>query len=315
MNKEKVFITGGAGYIGSVLIGDLLEKGYKVSCLDNLRYNQKSIFIYANNSNFNFIHGDSRDKGLLKKLVPKSDVVIPLAALVGMPICNKNPEDARSINLEAIKLINEIRSNDQKLIYPNTNSGYGTSDGNTFCTEKDSLEPISIYGKIKCEAEEYLLSSEKDTITLRLATVFGTSPRMRTDLLVNDFVLKAFREGILVLYEKDFKRNYIHVKDVSRCFEHCIRNYDSMKNQCYNLGLDSANLSKIELAEKIKEQIPRFQIHCKEIGEDPDKRNYIVSSNKLKYAGFEAKISLESGIEELIRGYEILFSNDPYQNI
>jgi nucleoside-diphosphate-sugar epimerase len=315
MIKESVLITGGAGYIGSVLTGYLLEKGYKVTCLDNLKYGQKSLFIYSNNPDFNFIFGDSRDKELLEKIVPKFDIIIPLAAIVGMPACDRNPYDAETINRDAIILINSIRTNKQKLIYPNTNSGYGASTGEVYCTEETALEPVSLYGKVKCVAEKHLLESEKDAVTLRLATVFGTSPRMRTDLLVNDFTLKAYRDGYIVIYQKDYKRNYIHIKDVARCFHHCILNFDAMKNKAYNVGLDDANISKIELAEKIKQHIPKFEIVCKEIGEDPDKRNYIVSNERLLKTGFKPKISLDEGIIELIKGYSILLRNDLYQNV
>jgi nucleoside-diphosphate-sugar epimerase len=314
MSKEKVLITGGSGYIGSVLTGHLLEEGHDVTCLDNLIYGQKSLFNYADNPNFNFVYGDARDRNVMKELVPKSDVIIPLAAIVGMPACNLKPMDAENTNKEAIFMLNELRDY-QKVIFPNTNSGYGTKTGEVFCTEETPLEPISSYGKMKCEAEEHLLNSDKNAITLRLATVFGTSPRMRTDLMVNDFVLKAIRDKTLVLYEKNFKRNYIHIKDVARGFKHCIDNYDDMKNEPYNLGLEDANLSKLELAEKIKSYLPQFEIICKEIGKDPDKRDYIVSNQKILKTGFKPKFSLDDGIKELIKGYNILLRNDPYMNL
>lgn len=315
MAKEKVLITGGAGYLGSVLTGHLLEKGYQVTVLDNLLFGQKSIYIYSGNLNFNFIYGDARDGELLRKIVPGFDVIIPLAAIVGMPACDLKPIEAKTTNLDAIKLINDIRDNNQKLIYPNTNSGYGISNGEVFCTEETPLEPISLYGKTKCSAEKYLLDSEKDAITLRLATVFGISPRMRVDLLVNDFTLRAFRDGYIIIYEKNFKRNFIHVKDVARCFEHCIENYDRMKNRAYNVGLEDANLSKLQLAEKIKKFVPKFEIVCMEIGEDPDKRNYIVSNQRIMSTGFRTAVGLEEGIQELIKAYNILLKNDPFKNV
>jgi len=315
MVKEKVLITGGSGYLGSVLTGYLLDKGYKVTCLDNLSYGQETLLSYSNNPDFSFIYGDARNIELLEKIVPEFDVIIPLAAIVGMPACNLNPEGARTINRAAIFLINEIRRPDQKVIYPNTNSGYGTKSGEVYCTEETPLEPISLYGTTKCEAETHLLEGEKDAVTLRLATVFGTSPRMRTDLLVNDFVLKAIRDGYIILYEKDFKRNFIHIKDVARCFIHCIENYESMKNKAYNVGLDSANISKLELAEKIKQYFPKFEIICKDIGEDPDKRNYIVSNQRILDTGFRPIFSLDYGIKELKKGYDILLRNNPYQNV
>ncbi len=314
MEKEKVLITGGAGYLGSILTEHLLDKDYKVTCLDNLKHRQNSLLTYTSNPDFDFVYGDVRNQSLLEKLISDSDVIIPLAAIVGMPACDLNPEEALSINKDAIVKLNKIRSHDQKLIFPNTNSGYGTKSGELYCDEETPLEPISLYGKTKVEAEKHLLESEKPAITLRLATVFGISPRMRTDLLVNDFVLKAIREGSVVIYEGDFKRNYIHIKDVARAFEHCINNFEDMKNQPYNVGLENANLSKIELAEKIKSHIPNFEIISMEIGEDPDKRNYIVSNQKILRTGFSPEFSLDDGIKELIKGYNILLKNDPYKS-
>ncbi len=313
--KEKVLITGGSGYLGSVLTGHLLEKGYEVTCLDNLMYGQKSLLIYASNPNFNFIYGDARNKKLLEKILPEFDVIIPLAAIVGMPVCDLKPLEAESINRDAVILINELRSLQQKLIYPNTNSGYGTKTGEMFCTEETPLEPVSLYGITKCQAESSLLSSGKPTIVLRLATVFGLSPRMRTDLLVNDFVYKAMNDSYIIIYQKDFKRNYIHIKDVARVFEHCIINFEKMKNNIYNVGLEDANLSKAELAEKIRSYIPKFEIVYKEVGEDPDKRNYIVSNQKILKTGFSPIYSLDYGIKELIKGFSILLKNDPYKNL
>ena len=312
---ERVLITGGAGYLGSVLIGYLLDKGYHVTCLDNLSYKQKSVVQYARNPNFEFVYGDCRNRDLLQKILPSVDVIIPLAAVVGMPACDQKPMEAESINYEAIKLIDELREPHQKIIYPTTNSGYGTKSGEVYCTEETPLEPISLYGHTKVNAEKYLLNSEKDAITLRLATVFGLSPRMRTDLLVNDFVLRALRDGYIIIYEKDFKRNYVHILDVARCFEHCIINFDKMKNNAYNVGLDDANISKAELAETIKKFIPNFEIVYKEIGSDPDKRNYIVSNKKIMDKGFVPMFSIDDGIKELIKGYNILLKNDAYKNI
>ena len=315
MAKEKILITGGAGYLGSVLTGHLLDKGYKVTCMDNLKHRQDSLIVYAGNPNFNFVYGDVRDEGLLEKTVSDSDVIIPLAAIVGMPACNLNPEGAKKVNLDAIIKLNGIRSPNQKIIFPNTNSGYGAKSGDVFCTEDTPLEPISLYGKTKVKSEKHLLESEKPSITLRLATVFGFSPRMRTDLLVNDFVLKAVRDSYVVIYQGDFKRNYIHIKDVARVFEHCVTNFDSMKDMPYNVGLEDANLSKIELAEKIKEYVSNFEIIPREIGEDPDKRNYIVSNKRILSTGFAPEFSLDDGIVELIKGYNILLRNDPHKNM
>lgn len=315
MTKEKVLITGGAGYIGSVLTGHLLNEGYKVTCFDNLAYGQKSLMIYANNPDFDFIYGDVRNKELLEKTIPDFDVIIPLAALVGMPACDKKPMDAVSINYDAIVLINSLRNKNQKLVFATTNSGYGTKTGEVFCTEETPLEPISLYGKTKVDAERHLLEPDKKAVTLRLATVFGMSPRMRTDLLVNDFVLKAATDGYIVIYQKDFKRNYLHIKDVARCFQHCIENYDMMKGQAYNVGLDDANLSKAELAEKVKQYVPKFEIVYMEVGEDPDKRNYIISNEKIRKTGFLCRYSLDDGIKEMIKGYNILLRNDANKNV
>jgi len=313
--KESVLITGGSGYIGCVLTTHLLEKGYKVTVLDNLYYNQQSLVHLTSNPNFEFNYGDCRDQALLEKILPKFNVIIPLAAIVGMPACNDKPEEAKTINQDAIFLINKLRSPEQKLIFPNTNSGYGTKTQIDFCTEETPLEPISIYGKTKCAAEIHLLDSEKPAITLRLATVFGVSPRMRTDLLVNDFVYKALSDSYIIIYEKEFKRNYIHIKDVARVFEHCIENYDSMKNNAFNVGLEEANLSKEELAEKIKSYLPNFELVYKEVSKDPDKRNYIVSNQKILNTGFKPIFSLDDGIKELIKAYSIILKNQQFKNI
>ena len=315
VKKEKVLLTGGSGYLGNVLTGHLLNEGYQVTCVDNLMYKQNSLFNFVSNPDFDFVYGDCRDKKLLEKIVSNKDVIIPLAAIVGMSACKMKPDEAKQINYEAIVELNKIRSKNQKLIFPTTNSGYGTKSGDVYCTEETPLEPISLYGQTKANAEKYLLENEKDAVTLRLATVFGISPRMRTDLLVNNFVLRALADGYVVLYEANFKRNYIHIKDVARCFQHCIENFSSMKNQTYNLGLEEANLSKLEMAEKIKEYFPKFEVVCKDIGEDLDKRNYIVSNKKIMSTGFKALFSLDDGIQELIKGYEILLKNNPYQNI
>ena len=314
MTKEHVMITGGAGYLGSVLIGHLLEKGYEVTCVDNLMYGQQSLFHYAHNPNFHFIFGDARNETLLRKILPSFDVLIPLAAIVGAPACDRKPHDATTINRDAIILLDNLRSPHQKLIYPTTNSGYGAKTGEVYCTEETPLEPISLYGREKAEAEEHLLKSEKDAVTFRLATIFGISPRMRTDLLVNDFVYQAMTTGCLELYEKDFKRNYLHIRDVARAFEHAIKHFEQIKNQTYNVGLDDANLSKEELALKIKEHIPKLSIYEGK-GSDPDKRNYIISNEKIKKTGFTTIYSLDDGIRELIKGYGMLLKNSPYKNI
>lgn len=310
---KKILVTGGAGYIGSVLCGHLLSAGYQVTVLDNLMYRQQTLFQFCNNPNFEFVFGDVRDEKLMQGLIKKADILIPLAAIVGAPACDLDPLMAKSTNFDAIKLINKLRSKDQLIIYPTTNSGYGTKSGDVFCTEDTPLEPISLYGQTKADAETELLSSE-NTITLRLATVFGTSPRMRLDLLVNHFVYAAVTNGYLVIFEKDFKRNYVHIRDVADCFLHCINNFEKMAGCPFNVGLDEANLSKEELALKVKEYVPNFYIHFSPIGSDPDKRNYIVSNKRLKEAGFVAKRSLDEGIKELIKGYQMMHREE-FKNV
>lgn len=303
--NTKVLVTGGAGYLGSVLSEHLLDAGYKVTVVDNLYWREHNLFHLAANPNFNFVFGDVRDENLIPRLMKESDVVIPLAAVVGAPACDRDPWLARSVNLEAIRLIIKSRNQNQLIIYPTTNSGYGAKSGETFCTEETPLEPISLYGELKSQAEREILE-KPNVITLRLATVFGMSPRMRLDLLVNHFVWAAAGDGYIVIFEKDFKRNFIHIRDVADCFIHCIENSEKMIGRPYNVGLDSANLSKEELALKVKQYIPNFYIHFAAIGSDPDKRNYIVSNQRLREAGFEAKRSLDEGIQELIKGYRMI---------
>jgi len=313
MKREKVLVTGGAGYIGSVLTKHLVEKGYRVTCLDNLVSGPQSLMHLISRPNFDFIFGDVRNEGTLKKLVPKYDIIIPLAGVVGMPQCQKNPVDAVMINRNAILNIEKLRNSSQMILFPNTNSGYGTTTGESYCTEETPLNPISLYGKTKCEAEKALLESDKQAICFRLATTFGISPKMRTDLLVNHFVYQAVSNGYLVVFEKDFKRNFIHVQDIAECFGYGIEQYDTMKGKAYNLGIDSANVSKQELVEKIKNYIPNLDITYKELGSDIDKRNYIVSNERLRKAGFEAKVTIEEGIQELIKGYSLMFAKEVFR--
>jgi nucleoside-diphosphate-sugar epimerase len=300
-----VFITGGAGYIGSVLSDHLLRAGHSVTVLDRLMYGGHGLLSLCQNPRFKFVQGDARDRDAIKPLMRDADVLIPLAAVVGAPACDNDPWLARSVNLEAIQLLDQVRSPNQLVIYPTTNSGYGTQTGDMYCTEETPLAPISLYGQTKVQAELELLERPR-VITLRLATVFGISPRMRLDLLVNHFVYAAVTDGYLVIFEKDFKRNYIHVRDVADCFLHCIDHAEEMVGRPYNAGLDSANISKDELAQKIKEYVPNFYIHHASIGSDPDKRNYIVSNERLRGAGFSARRSLDAGIQELITGYRLL---------
>jgi len=301
----EVLITGGAGYLGSIMSERMLDAGYKVTVVDSLRYQQTSLFHLCANPDFEFVSGDVRDEGLMSRLVSKAEVIIPLAAVVGAPACAQDPWLTREVNVGAVQLVNRLRSSQQLVVYPNTNSGYGAQTGDVACTEETPLEPISLYGQTKCEAEGAVLDSD-NALTLRLATVFGVSPRMRLDLLVNHFTYEAVTSGYIVLFEKDFKRNYIHIRDVADCFVHCIENSESMIGRPYNLGLDEANLSKEELALKIKEYVPNFDLHSSEIGTDPDKRNYKISNQRLREAGFEAKRTLDQGIPELLKAYRLM---------
>jgi len=301
----RVLLTGGAGYIGAVLCETLLGAGHRVTVVDNLMFRQNGPFHLCANPCFDFIRGDARDPVLMRRLVPQADIVIPLAAIVGAPACDRDPWLARAVNLEAIRLLNKLRSPHQLVIFPTTNSGYGTKSGAIFCTEETPLEPISLYGELKVQAEEELLGTP-NTITLRLATVFGMSPRMRLDLLVNHFVHAAVTERYLVIFEKDFKRNYVHIRDVADGFLFAIDHRQEMAGRAYNLGLDSANVSKEELAHKIQAFVPKFCILYSEIGSDPDKRNYIVSSERLCQVGFQAHRTLEDGIGELLKGYQMM---------
>jgi nucleoside-diphosphate-sugar epimerase len=301
----KVLVTGGAGYLGSILTEHLLKAGYQVTVVDKLLYGQHSLFHLCAHPLFDFVMGDVRDEVVMHRLIKDADVIIPLAAIVGAPACDRDPWLATSVNLDAIRLLNRLRSPDQLVVFPNTNSGYGTKSGDVFCTEDSSLDPISLYGQVKVQAEQELLNAP-NTIVLRLATVFGMSPRMRLDLLVNHFVYAAVTDRYLVIFEKDFKRNYIHIRDVADCFLHCIAHAETMKGRPYNVGLDDANLSKAELAAKIQTYVLEFYVHFSDIGSDPDKRNYILSNQRLRDAGFEAQRSLDVGIQELLKGYRML---------
>ena len=308
-----ILVTGAAGYIGSVLIPQLLQKGYKVIAIDNFMYNQTSLLDCCYNTNLTIIRGDARDKTLISNEIKKADAIIPLACLTGAPACLKDSVAARTTNLDAIKLLLKIRSKNQPIIFPTTNSGYGIGQNGIYCTEETPLNPISLYGKLKVDAEKSILDSG-NAITLRLATVFGISPRMRLDLLVNDFVYRAVNDRFIVLFQPHFKRNYIYIRDVARGFIHSLQNFERMKNEPYNVGLSDANLSKWELCEEIKKQVPEFYFTASEIGEDQDKRDYIVSNEKIEATGFAPQVSLQKGIRELIKGYQIIKRNQ-YSNI
>lgn len=310
----KVLITGGAGYLGSVLTRHLLERGYYVTVFDNLRYKQTSSLNYFNNINFRFVYGDVRDKQILGNLVRTHDIIIPLAAIVGMPACKANPNEAVEVNYKQILTIINEASKNQMIMLPNTNSQYGSSD--TIITEESPFKPLSLYAETKCDAEKALLDSGNG-VALRLATVFGVSPRMRLDLLVNNFVYKAMSDGYLVLFESHFKRNYIHVEDIANTFRFVIENYDKCNNEAFNVGLSSANLSKMELALLIKDYIPNLVIVEEEFNKDFDQRNYIVSNEKLERKGWKPMNGLDIGILELINAYPIIekISNMNFTNL
>jgi nucleoside-diphosphate-sugar epimerase len=314
MNSNlRILITGGAGYIGSVLTLILLEEGYKVTVVDNLSFKQVSLlncFLYPG---FKFLKGDVCNEAFMKPLIDEADIIIPLAALVGAPICAHMPLLAKMINYDAVDMLLKNTSKEQKIIFPNTNSGYGIGEANKFCDETSPLKPVSLYGKLKVEIEKVLLSSKR-AVCFRLATVFGVSPRMRLDLLVNDFTFRACQDKFIVLFEDHFKRNYIHVRDVAQAFLFAIRNFDRMKGEAFNVGLSNANISKRELCERIKTFIPDLYIHSAPIGEDPDKRDYIVSNAKLEALGWAPQKSLEDGIREIITAFPIIKQTD-FKNV
>lgn len=303
----KIVITGASGYVGNILVRNLVENNFNVTAIDNFRYDNRQIYQLADFDNLSLIEGDVRDPHIID-LILKHDLIVPLAAIVGAPLCDKYPLDAKSINFEAINTISQNKNSDQIIIYPTTNSGYGSTDGKSECDENSPLNPISIYGTTKSDAEKSVIDSG-NSISLRLATVFGISPRMRMDLLVNNFVYKSLHEGCLTLFESHFIRNYIHIKDVSRAIIHCINNIEKMKNNIFNLGLSDANLSKKELANLIQNYIPNLAILEEEFTKDKDQRNYIVSNKKIEMTGFKPKHSINDGIEELLKAFKILKQN------
>ncbi len=307
---KKILVTGGAGYIGSILVPELLRAGHAVTVIDNFLYNQTSLLDVCNHASLTIVRGDARDKDLIKNHIKGKDFIIPLACIVGASACDNDPVAARTVNLEAIRLVLKLCAPSQKIIFPNTNSGYGRMEkGVAFCDETSALLPVSLYGKLKVQAEKELLQAG-NAVVFRLATVFGISPRMRLDLLVNDFVYRAVNDGALLLFEAHFKRNYIHVRDVARAFMHAMDHFKAMSGQVYNVGLSDANLSKAELCAEIKKQVPRFTFVESAIGEDPDKRNYVVSNAKIEKTGFKPSVSLRAGIAELIKGYTVIRQNN-----
>lgn len=311
--SHKILVTGGAGYLGSTLVPDLLAAGHDVTVLDNFMYRQASLNHVCHHPKFTVVRGDIRVESAIGPLLRKADVVIPLAALVGAPICTVDPVGATTTNHDAIELMLRLLSKDQIVLMPTTNSAYGTGDENNFCTEESPLRPISQYAKEKVAIEEKLLQRE-NAVSFRLATVFGMSPRMRIDLLVNDFTYRAVHDRFVVLFESSFKRNYVHVRDVSRVFQHALNNFGGMKGQVYNVGLSDANVSKKELCERIQKQVPDFTFIDAPVGKDPDQRNYVVSNAKIEATGFQTTVSLDAGIRELIKGYTMI-RNTLYGNV
>ncbi|PIR57841.1 MAG: hypothetical protein COU71_01890 [Parcubacteria group bacterium CG10_big_fil_rev_8_21_14_0_10_38_31] len=306
--KYKFLVTGGAGYIGSTLTAELLKAGHEVTVVDNFMHNQHSLLDCCHYSTLKVVRGDARNRDLIATHIKDVDYIIPLAGIVSAPSCDRDPIMARTINLDAVKTILELRRPEQRIIYPNTNSGYGVGQEGIYCDENTPLNPISLYGKLKVEAEKLILEAGNSVI-FRLATVFGISPRMRVDLLVNDFTYRAVNDRFIVLFEAHFKRNYVHVRDVARAFVYAVDNFDRMKGEAFNVGLSDANLNKRELCEEIKKQLSEFYFVEAKIGEDPDKRNYIVSNEKIEKLGFKVEVSMQEGIAELIRGYQIIKKN------
>jgi nucleoside-diphosphate-sugar epimerase len=309
----RILVTGGGGYIGSILVPKLLEAGHHVTVLDIFAGGGTELATACAYETFAPIRGDARDERLLDELVPKADILIPLAALVGAPLCARDTLGAVSINRDAVIALTRRLSPSQRMLYPTTNSGYGVGEKDAFCTEETPLRPISLYGRTKVEAEQAVLETGQG-ITLRLATVFGMAPRMRIDLLVNDFTHRAVTDRALVIFEGHFRRNYIHIRDVAKAFMHAMEKFDAMKGQAYNVGLSTANLSKLELCARIKQQIPAFTYLEAPVGEDPDKRDYIVSNDKIEATGYRPDWSLDQGIAELIKGYQML-RNARYSNV
>lgn len=308
-----ILVTGGAGYLGSTMVPDLLQLGHKVTVLDSFMYKQSSLNHMCHHPNFSVVRGDIRIESVMAPLIKKADIVIPLAALVGAPMCSQDPVGATTVNHDAIVLMLKLLSKQQMVLMPTTNSAYGTGDKNNFCTEESPLNPISLYAKEKVGIEKELMQ-RGNAISFRLATVFGMSPRMRIDLLVNDFTYRAVHDRFVVLFESSFKRNYVHVRDVSRVFQHAIEHFDKMKGQIYNVGLSDANVSKRELCEHIQKQVPDFVFLDAPVGKDPDQRNYIVSNAKIEATDFKPMFSLDAGISDLIKGYTMI-KNTRYGNV
>ena len=310
---NNILVTGGAGYIGSTLVPDLLSKKHKVTVIDNFMYDQTSLATSIRDRNLEIIFGDVRDESLMKKLISKADIIIPLAAIVGAPACDKDPVTAQSINKDSVLWLLKQLSKSQQIIMPTTNSAYGSGDKNNFCDENSPLNPLSLYARDKVVVEKSLLEHENST-SFRLATVFGISPRMRLDLLVNNFTLRAITDGFVIVFEGHFKRNYIHILDVVQAFNLAIEKKDQFKGEIFNVGLSQANISKIELCQEIKKIVPDFLFLEAPLGKDPDQRNYIVSNKKIEALGFSPAVSLQEGLNELVKGLK-MFNHKPFTNV
>lgn len=313
MKGLKILVTGGAGYLGSVLTEHLLARGCRITVLDNFRYAQNSLLAQCADDALEIVRGDCRDERILKPLLKDKDAIIPLAALVGAPLCDRDRFGAETTNRGAVELLCRLASREQRILFPVTNSGYGIGEKGSFCTEESPLRPVSFYGQTKVEAERVVLD-RGNAITFRLATAFGASPRMRMDLLVNDFVYRAVTDRAVVVFEGHFKRNYIHVRDIARALTHGLERFDAMKDRPYNVGLEDANLSKLELCALIAKVIPGFVWLEAPIGEDPDKRDYVVSNKRLLATGFRPEWTIERGIRELVKAYTVLYRVNPYGN-
>ena len=302
---SKILITGGGGYIGSMLSTELLKDGHEVTIIDLMKYDKGSLNHLYFHKNFKLINKDIRNLKIMKKLVPNHEFIIPLAALVGAQLCEKYKKEAIDINYKAIKSLTEMMTARNKIIYLTTNSGYGIGEKNKYCDENSPLKPISLYGRTKCDSEKEIMSNLKNYICFRLATVFGFSYRMRSDLLVNNFVYTAIKKKKLTIFEPHFRRNFIHIRDVVEGIKYSMKNFNKLKSNVYNLGLSSANISKLMLAKKIKKQIKSLKIQIVTNMKDPDQRDYFVSNKKIEKKGFKAKISLDLGIKELINLFEV----------
>ena len=311
--SQRILVTGGAGYLGSTLVPELLASGHEVTVLDNFMYRQASLNHVCHHPRFTVVKGDVRNEATIRPLLRNADILIPLAALVGAPLCKQDPVGASTTNRDAVLTMLRLLSPQQLVLMPTTNSAYGSGDDDNFCTENSPLRPMSQYAIEKVEVERYLMD-HPSAISFRLATVFGMSPRMRIDLLVNDFTYRAVHDRFVVLFEGHFKRNYIHVRDIARLFQHAIKRADEMKGQIYNVGLSDANVSKRELCEHIRVQVPDFVFIDAPVGKDPDQRNYIVSNAKIEATGFLPAVSLDDGLSELIKGFTML-KNSRYTNV